>query len=273
LFPPQAINTTMKHMKSLYLIVFLFSLAYPAMIQAQQAADTNGIASETGEVLVELKSGSIVRGTINEWIIDEYLDLKTEWSQSMIFPSDKILKVTQVSALALTEVIDSYQYEETGIYYSGKAQLITGNSGPRARSVYGLGASASAGYKFSRLINVGAGVGYDRYIWESGENLMPIFLEMTSFFNAKNTSLYASCQAGYSLAFKDDDYLLLSAKGGPMVYPTLGIRFGRYQTKYSVDLGYKFQKAEFTYGQQWNTDTADQRVTYKRLSLRFGIWI
>lgn len=250
-----------------YFTLLFFFLISTANLLAQENNN------ERGKILVELNDGSVIEGMINEWVVDDYLDIKTEWAESMVFPASKIKSITQVSALALQNSRDGYNYEETGIYYSGKTQLITGNNGQRARSVYGLGISASAGYKFSRWVNVGGGIGYDRFIWESGENLVPIFAELTSYLSPKNTSLFVNCQAGYSLAFKDDDYLLISAKGGPMIYPSLGLRFGRYKTKYSVDLGYKFQKAEFTYGQQWNTDTAEQRVTFKRLSLRFGIWI
>lgn len=254
---------------SLIISFCIWSLLCSGQVETKGSEDS----SESGEVIIELQSGSILKGTINEWVIDEYIDLKTDWADNMVLPAKQIKKVTQVSALALQKGQGVYNYEETGIYYSGKLQLITGNNGIRARAVYGLGASASVGYKFSRYLNVGLGAGYDRYIWESGENLVPIFCEVTSYLSAKNTSLFVNCQAGYSMAFKDDDYLLLEAKGGVMLYPSLGIRFGRYETKYSVDLGYKFQRAQFTYGQPWNTDTSQQRLLYKRLSLRFGLWI
>jgi len=249
----------------LYTLILLLSSI------GMRAQETDVIESAVeGQVIVHLNSGSSIVGYVNEWVIDEYIDLKTSWNDHFVLPMDKVEKVIPVLDNNFSGNFP-YVFKETGIYYSAKAQFITGNDGPRANSVNGVGASFSAGYRFNRWNSVGLGVGYDRFIWKSGENMIPIFLEYASYFSAKNTSLYFNGQIGYSLAFSDDQYLLQEAEGGRMIYPSLGIRFGKFETKYTLDLGYKFQKATLTYGNQWTTDRSEQRIQYKRLCLRFGI--
>ncbi len=225
---------------------------------------------EQRTVIVQLNNGTVIEGEVNSWVIGEYIDLKTLWTDNFVLPSSAIRKIIQKSAAGVINK-NHYSFKEEGIYYSGKIQFIAGNEGQRAKAINGLGLSFSAGKRFNRFVSVGAGIGYDRFIWNSGENIIPIFLEYTSFLNPKNTSLFFNVQAGYGLAFKNEDFLLREAKGGPMLYPSLGLRLGRYENKFTVDLGYKFQKAELTYASSWSSDISIQRLTYKRLALRLGI--
>lgn len=251
-------------LKAIITIIALISVA--AGINAQQNIPDN----EAATVIVEMTTGTIIEGQINEWKMGEFIDLKTSWSESLVLPSSSIKKVIQQSTMGIA-VLNSYRFRESGIYYSGKMQFITGNDGQRAREVNGFGVSISGGYRFNRLVGVGIGVGYDRFIWGTAENLIPIFIEYTSYFSPKNTTLFANLQTGYSIAFKDDDYLLTEAKGGFMIYPAFGIRLGGGENQVTFDVGYKFQKAEFTYRESWSPTVAEQRLTYKRLTMRFGI--
>lgn len=221
-------------------------------------------------VIVELKNGSIIEGKVNSWEIGKYIDLKTEWNESMVLPSEAILKVQHKSALEFQKY-HNYNFRENGVYYTGKFQLIVANNGERANKVNGLGLSFSSGYRFSRLVGVGAGIGYDRFIWNTAENFVPIFAEFSSFFIPKNTSLFANVQAGYSIAIKDEDFSLTEARGGLMFYPAIGLRLGGLENKFTVDVGYKFQRAKLTYSSPWTRSISEQRLTYKRLTVRIGI--
>lgn len=249
-----------------YILIILALILAQVSISAQES---NEVTNERA-VIVHLKSGSVIEGELNEWVLDEYIDLETAWADSFRIHYKAIDKVIQKSTLEV-KANYAYRFKEKGLYYSIKTQIIKGNAGGRARNVYGLGLSASAGMRYSRWFSIGAGVGFDNYIWDSGENLVPLFLETTSFLSASNTSLFTNVQAGYSLAFTDDERLITEAKGGLMLYPAIGLRFGKFDTKYTLDLGYKFQKAQFTYLDSWRSDRHEQRLLYKRLTLRFGI--
>ena len=252
----------MKKLKYLLAAIAWISVTSDLLSQSKETADTAEL------YIINLVSGSTIEAEINEWVYDEYLDIKTTWTENLILPAEAIKSVIQKSTLKA-----KYNFKDRGSYYSAKMQLITGNDGQRARHINGAGVSFSYGKRWSRLLGLGVGVGYDKYVWDTGENLVPLFLEFTSYFNPSATSIFFNLQAGYSLAFKDNDYLIIAAKGGRMIYPAIGLRMGKGKVNYTLDFGYKFQKASFTYGNNWGIETSEQRLHYKRLSLRFGILI
>lgn len=251
----------MKYILVIALILSSFS------INAQMETSTE---IDKKEVIVELQNGTTIEGHVNEWKIGEFLDLKTAWVGSMTIPSASIKKVTQKSTLEPVS-LSLYNFKETGKYFTTKVQVITGNDGNRSNGKHGLGLSISGGKRFHRLASLGFGMGYDVLISDTGERVLPLFLEYSSYFTPKNVSTFFNIQAGYSLAFKDTERRIIDAKGGFMVYPSFGLRFGEDETKCTVDIGYKFQRAEFTYvnGSDWH----EQRLVYRRLTLRFGILI
>ena len=237
------------------------------------AQDSQINALNESHVVVYLNSGSKIEGKMLHWEMDLYIEIETTWGQKLRFYENQYKKFIQKSALE-TKPLQSvvYNFKEKGFYSAIKGQLILGNDGPRAKGAEGIGFSASVGHKFNRFLAIGGGIGYDQYILNSGEDMIPLFTEFSGFFQAKNTSLFYNLQTGYSFASTDDVYLLSEAKGGLMVYPSIGIRFGGRDIKYTFDIGYKFQDAEFTYDDQWDIDRKRvQDVKFKRLTLRFGI--
>lgn len=224
------------------------------------------------DVILFLQSGSQIEGKVLEWIPGDKIVFLASWGSEITFEAEAVKKIVQKSSIgAINKSL--YNFRETGVYYSLKGNFITGNSGSRANAVNGIGFSASAGHRFNRFFSLGGGIGWDQYIWNSGEELIPLFAEVSGFFNQTNTSLMYNLQLGYSLALKDEDYLISHAKGGWMVYPSIGVRFGKNpNTKYFFDIGYKFQNAEYTYDDQWTFGTrSEQTLKYQRLTLRFGL--
>ena len=220
--------------------------------------------------VVKLKSGTKVEGEIVEWKFDEYITLSFPWGDTTTFFQSYIHKITQESIKSHSKA--PLLIKDKGVYYNTRFHLISGNDGPRARGVFGVGVSFSAGHRFNRWLSVGGGIGYDRYIWDSGENLIPIFAEVNGFLNKTNTSMFYNLQAGYSLAMTDEQYLLSDAKGGLMIFPSIGISWGVNAYKYSLTAGYKFQHAEFTYDSPWSFgEYSEQDVLFKRLSISFGV--
>jgi len=225
--------------------------------------------SNDSEVIVVLKGGTTIEGEIVSWNYGDDLILKTKWNPSMVIPADRIKKVTEKSAVA--SIFKNYNYKETGLYYAAQISLIAANNGDRANNTNGISYSISAGKKFSRLLSVGAGIGYDNYIWDTSENFIPIFAEVSGYFQPTNVSLFYNLKMGGSVGIKNQDVGLNQSKGGLIVYPSLGLRFGQEKIKCTLDIGYKFQKANLTYVDSWKT--SEQSVTYKRLVIRFGILI
>lgn len=234
-----------------------------------------GQKSKDELMVVYLKDGSMIEGFITEWNNGEALKLTSRnGKMSYNFPADKIEKVQQRSLISMMSEVP-YSFNETGTYLAWRGQGIIGNDGSRANEIPGYGFSFLAGYRIHRLIGVGVGVGYDKFIDDSSEAVIPVFTEISGYAIPKNTSLFYSLAVGYSFAKRDtDNALLTEAEGGLLVYPAIGLRFGRNKIKYTIDLGYKFQNASFTYLDPWNGSTSsEQNLRYKRLTLRFGIMI
>lgn len=249
------------------IIILTLSLIISTCVIAQKAASS----AEEDMYIIKLKTGSTFEAEILEWQIDEYITVKTKWNESLVLPTSAISKVMQKSSLETIKKGKPYNFEETGLYYSGRLNLIAPNGGVRGDEKFGFGFSASAGKKYSRLVAVGAGIGYNKFLLGTGEGVLPVFVEYTSFFMPRHNSLFFNIQTGYSFAFKNEEFRITDAKGGLMVYPNIGLRYGKNDVKYTIDIGYKIQNAEFTYAADFSALRREQRLTYRRLSLRMGI--
>ena len=150
-----------------------------------------------------------------------------------------------------------------------RMNVITGNPGNRENQEPGLGLSVSAGKRFNRFLSVGGGIGFDEYIVGTSENILSTFGEVSGYLMPSNQSISYHLAAGYGFAFKDEEANLTSATGGWMVYPAVGFRLGKKNLKWTFDFGYKFQKANWVYD-NWGT-VSDQRILYRRLTLRTGV--
>jgi len=252
-------------------IVKILALGLCLVMGPSLQAQEEGSHSKS-QAIVHLKNGTKIKGEIKEWVYEEYIILLMDWGSEMKLVHDQIKKIVQIDAVK--NHVSPYNFKEEGLYFTAKAQVMAGNEGPRAKGIYGAGFSASAGHRFNRLLGVGLGVGYDKFIWDSGESLIPVFAEVNGFLSPTNSSIFYNLQLGYSFAQANEAYLLTEAKGGILVYPAIGVRFGKENTKMTFDVGYKFQAATFTYSEIWNnTTTFEQEVLFKRLSLRFGIYL
>jgi len=229
--------------------------------------------ADSGLMVVFLKDGSKIEGYIQKWDYETKLYLKDTSGSIYEFPAKSIDKVVQKS-LINTGSSSAYSFNEKGKYFAWRLQGLIGNNGQRFNDTPGFGFSFLAGYRTNRLFGVGIGIGYDKLVDETGEEVIPIFGEVSGYLQPENTSVYYSFAIGYSLAKENRDFGIVDASGGLLVYPALGVRFGNGKLKYTMDIGYKFQKATFTYLDPWvSSTTHEQRLTYKRLTLRFGILI
>jgi len=245
-------------MRHLFIICFLTTLGY--LLNAQESI------SEEKLVTVKLTDGSVINGEIIEWNFGETLILKTKWNPNFKIPSYRIDKVIEKSAKGKT-----YNFKEEGLYFTFTNSFIRANPGLRANGSNGLGFSFSAGKKINRFLLLGAGAGFDHYIWNTGEKILPVFIEAQGFFQQTNESLFYKVQIGKGFAFTDEDYGITKANGGLMIHPSLGLRIGHNRVKTTFAVGYKFQNANFIYNDRWQR--RDQDITFKRLTFSIGIII
>lgn len=247
----------MKHNKIIILLLLVFAFANGSEIIGQEKQD--------GEVVIFLENGSQFQAKIVEW--DPAKDVvKVEAFGNIIeFRNSDIKKIVQ-SDLQFGQL---YNFKEEGLFFHFRANLISGNSGSRSSLEPGIGISAAAGKRFNRKLSIALGISFDEYINRTSENILATFGEVSGYVSPDNLSLSYSLAAGYGFAFKDEEIGLMDAKGGWMIYPAVGFRWGKNHLKWTLDFGYKFQKANWVY-ENWDT-ISDQRILYRRLTIRTGV--
>lgn len=251
----------MKHSIILFFILFVGLQAFGQTEDYQLKKEDRSI--------IYLKGGSELEVLIIDWDKDKGITATTRWGQEMFFPNDRIEKVKSYSD---DLHYDPYRFRNRGLYYSLNAGLITSNHGERFNEENGYTFSFSSGYRFHRLLSVGLGTGIDQYASGFGERIHPVFVEFKSFLMKSNTSFVVNVQTGYGFAFENEVHNIVDARGGLLFYPSLGLSFGNTTTKFSFDIGYKFQNADWTYASPWDArNQTEYRMNYQRLVMRFGI--
>ncbi len=250
------------------LIVMLGALALP--MTAQQSF---------GDV-VSLKNGSAYEGIILHYkqgktlIIQQFNGLEVE------IPDEQILKIVQGVELKNAkgkEIASSKTpskkrlQKQPGLYNITSISTATG-AGSGGDLANGAGASTVFGYRFGPLLSVGLGPGVDNYNVD-GQIIFPLFAECRGRLPSKREdgSLYASMAGGYGFAFRQSNSTYTDAKGGYFLYPALGYSFAvSERMEVSLDLGVKFQKAEFfrTFPGV-GSDRID--LVFRRISFRLGL--
>lgn len=126
----------------------------------------------------------------------------------------------------------------------------------------------STGYQFNKFLGVGAGLNWDVY----DLHIMSLHTELRGKITEKSISPYYVLQGGYGFImpielnqFPEDTEF----KGGLMFHPAIGLEFAtRKQANILLEVGYRFQKTS----REWeNWDKYFDKITYRRLSLRFGV--
>ncbi|MFD3002335.1 hypothetical protein ACFS7Z_18330 [Pontibacter toksunensis] len=124
-----------------------------------------------------------------------------------------------------------------------------------------------SGYRFHRMFVLGGTLGMDFY-----DNVLitPIALGLRGeLFDSRVSPTYG-LDLGYSATFLSDEDEQQNHDGGWMFSPSAGISVQTgNSTAFTFGVGYKAQKAR-TETTWWGGGRAEQKINYKRLSLRMG---
>lgn len=122
------------------------------------------------------------------------------------------------------------------------------------------------GYRFQRLLALGGTVGFDFY---NNVLVTPIALGIRGELLENRVSPVYGLDVGYGAVLLSDESNEQKHDGGWMFSPSAGIRVNTgNSTAYTFGIGYKTQRAR-TENNWWGTRT-EQKINYKRLSLRMG---
>jgi hypothetical protein len=158
-----------------------------------------------------------------------------------------------------------YRFREEGIYNTFSCFLNFSSFG-------GAGIHYTIGYKFNRLLGVGIGTGIESNDFNYSRGIIPLYAEARGYFVPKKISPYYAFKIGYGFAQESPLNGTIDAKGGFMVSPELGFRFGGRAVNYYMGFQYKIQNATFTNTIGWDGQgTFTDKVSYRRVDFRAGL--
>lgn len=128
------------------------------------------------------------------------------------------------------------------------------------------------GVQFTKRLAVGALVGVD---WYKSALLMPVGagvrFQLTKPSD-RNVSVFASADVGYALTWLHKSSTGYAVKGGLMLNPGIGLRFGKPANGgMLLSLSYKRQDAQIEKPLRWGEVIREENRVYNRLAIRLGI--
>jgi hypothetical protein len=162
-----------------------------------------------------------------------------------------------------------YGFRESGWF--GDFSLATYHGGSIEDPDLGGGLQGVFGMRFNRWLETGIGLGYDRYSIPEVYRVVPVFVRVRGYFLKKRFSPFYQMAAGYGWSLKSEKENLIEGGGGYLLHPSVGIRFGGGSGANAyLDLGYRFQQADYTRQEPWDATTR-LRYLFKRLTFRLGV--
>ena len=238
-----------------------------------QSVDSVKVTDKIVDV-VWLKDGSKLSGYILKWELARGMEFKLITGAEVILPKDQITRVYQDLPFASQSISEpgmyprrdrSYRFREEGIYNTFSCFLNFSSFG-------GAGVHYSIGYRFSRMLGVGIGIGIESNDFNNSRGIVPLYAEARGFFVPKKISPYYAFKIGYGFAQRAELAGTIEAKGGFMVSPELGVRFGGRAVNYYMGLQYKIQNATYTNTIGWDGQgTYTDVVSYRRVDFRAGL--
>lgn len=210
--------------------------------------------------VVYLNDSSVLRGKI---ISQSPNGIRLQMGDGSVwaFPQNRITQITQEPIPPL------FQYKKRGYaHYTELGPLVAGKTTIDGVTTAAFSFHTINGYRFSRPLFLGLGVGADLY---ATQTIVPVILSYRGDLSERGAVLpYVFAEGGYGFNLTQNTPTLSGFKGGLTYAAGLGMKipFNR-TTGFLLGIGYHYQFTEF------NNQGAQQEVLYKRLTLRAGFFL
>lgn len=140
------------------------------------------------------------------------------------------------------------------------------------QSAIGFNVQHIMGYQFSRMLGVGLGVSYDAYDLEDRESVLSVFAHYRGYLSKSIVAPYLGLNAGYGFALANKSQGVVTAEGGWMIHPEIGLRLGATsKSNFTLGLGYRLQDAYYVQELPFNGNIEYRNVTYQRFMFSLGL--
>ena len=218
--------------------------------------------------VIYLKNGSIIRGSIIEYISEETIKIEIVGQNVLVFGIDEVEKMQQEDVLTKKKGKRPIYFSESRFAnHSSLGVLFSQNDGPSS-SIETVNS-----YRIKPYMSVGLGVGI-MWIntWRLGwARAMPIFADIRGDVLQKSrTTPFYYAQIGYGIDTAGE--LNDERKGGVYFGLGTGIKIRtRSKMAFTFGIGYAQQHQEIMETDWWNNGQIIQRsINYRRIALRTG---
>lgn len=228
--------------------------------------------------LVKLKDGTVIKGEIVEYRVDQYVKIKTAEGNILEFPFEDISK-TKIHHAVKVPIPTKGFFNNTSM---GILMGTEDNVSPR------INFHTVNGYQINQRMLTGIGFGVDRYkrnyYGSSNDLVFPLYANFTYLLRKSDVAPFVSVRGGYSFNFSkknsalnNADYLYYVPEnryGGIHSGIQVGIRnYTKSNLGYTLSAGYTFQQTKSSYSNSfWNgEDYVYQPIKSKSYHHRFEI--
>lgn len=241
--------------KRLHMKIKYFLLVFFVLIRVLTVAQ-----SAKKEDVIYLKNESVIRGTITDRN-DMRIKIQTIDGSIWVYTMDEIMKVTKENKFG------SYQYNKKGFaHFTELGPLVAGKTSIDGVTTAAFSFQTVNGYRFSKYVFTGAGVGIDLY---ATQTIIPLFASFRGDFSSGGTVIpFYFADGGYGINITQNSPGNSDFKGGVNYAVGIGakIPFNR-SAGFLVSFGYHHQSASY------NLNAAKKEIQYNRLAIRAGFFL
>ena len=246
-------------MKFRFIITIIFFLFASTTFSQEKTVD-----------VVYLNNGSIIKGSIIEYFVDDYILIESASGSIHRFTANEIKNVN-------ADVTKQISLKNNGFYNNTSFGVLLGENNfnnPLVNFTF----SMVNGYQINKHWQAGLGLGMD-VIYKS--LLFPVFFDTKFYLRKSAISPFLGMFIGYSYQTKNDNesdsydyyyYRQEEIKSGRMYGVELGIRnYTKENIGYTFSVGYRFQYLSTTYDDwQYNVEILEEHYL-NRFKFTLGI--
>jgi len=203
--------------------------------------------SQTGQSkeVIHLKNGSVLRGTITEWVPEVSLTIQLADNSVFVCPIGDIAKVSRELAPSAAEepkVVRAAPVPQEFEFFSSLGYGIS--SGKYGLDVMNF--NMVYGKNLTSAHFVGGGTGLRYFLSENEFAMLPVFAEYRYRMQRESVSPYGRVALGYSLNIQGIE------KSGVLFNPRIGVEFPAGSARICFDMGYQTQQMPFLIPDNWS---------------------
>ncbi|MGW8314702.1 MAG: hypothetical protein ACWGNV_03810 [Bacteroidales bacterium] len=220
---------------------------------------------------IYLKSGSVIRGKIQEIVPEDHVKIEDLCGNIWYYPFTDVQKITVEPYQNNRSMIKEELSFEKGFVNMTSIGFLAGSSNNAQVAPFSL--IMVNGYRNSVGIFTGAGIGIEFL----STNYLPLFLDLRYDLLGKDVVPYLLARGGYAVPLTADraeydiDY---TYEGGPLMAAGIGLKVKtRSHFAWDIELMYRYQKTGYHESYQWNSQQYDYTDVYNRIEIRVGFYI